>query len=184
MGANTSSLTEEELHELKSESNFTGKEIIKLYERFMNLDRAKKGFISSSDLELIPELCMNPLCHRIISVFSGDNNLDQINFRRFVQTLSILSPKAKQKQKLRLAFEICDVDNDGWINDRDLYHILKMLVGSNLDDKQLELIVNKTFTDSDHDKDGKISFDDFGQVVGDKVSKMLSINFFADSLSH
>lgn len=42
--------------------------------------------------------------------------------------------------------------------------VLKTMVGSNLSDKQLQEIVDKTILYADKDKDGKISFEEFCDV--------------------
>ena len=42
--------------------------------------------------------------------------------------------------------------------------VLKTMVGSNLSDKQLQEIVDKTILYADKDGDGKISFDEFCDV--------------------
>lgn len=44
--------------------------------------------------------------------------------------------------------------------------VLKMMVGNNLKDAQLQQIVDKTIVFADKDEDGKISFDEFCSVVG------------------
>ncbi|CAF1562537.1 unnamed protein product, partial [Adineta steineri] len=43
----------------------------------------------------------------------------------------------------------------------ELFQVLKMMVGSNLKDSQLQQIVDKTIINADKDGDGKISFDEF-----------------------
>lgn len=47
-----------------------------------------------------------------------------------------------------------------------LFKVLKMMVGNNLKDTQLQQIVDKTICFADKDEDGKISFDEFCSVVG------------------
>lgn len=42
--------------------------------------------------------------------------------------------------------------------------VLKMMVGSNLKDTQLQQIVDKTILFADKDEDGKISFEEFCSV--------------------
>lgn len=46
------------------------------------------------------------------------------------------------------------------------FQVLKMMVGNNLKDTQLQQIVDKTIVFADKDEDGKISFDEFCSVVG------------------
>lgn len=63
-----------------------------------------------------------------------------------------------------VAFNVYDIDGDGMISNGDLFRVLKMMVGNNLTDVQLQQIVDKTFLDADKDKDGKISFEEFVAV--------------------
>ena len=43
-----------------------------------------------------------------------------------------------------VTFRVYDVDNDGFISNADLYHVLKAMVGSNLNDVQLQQLVDRT----------------------------------------
>ena len=63
-----------------------------------------------------------------------------------------------------VAFRIYDIDQDGFISNGELFQVLKTMVGSNLTDKQLQEIVDKTILYADKDGDGKISFDEFCKV--------------------
>jgi serine/threonine-protein phosphatase 2B regulatory subunit len=65
---------------------------------------------------------------------------------------------------------VYDIDNDGFIGKMELFQILKMMVGSNLLDSQLQQIVDKTITEADRDGDGKITFDEFQEVCLHTVS--------------
>lgn len=48
-----------------------------------------------------------------------------------------------------------------------------MMVGSNLNDVQLQQIVDKTILEADLDKDGKISFDEFVKVKYPSLCRFL-----------
>ena len=61
-------------------------------------------------------------------------------------------------------FNIYDMDRDGFISNGELFQVLKMMVGSNLKDTQLQQIVDKTITNADLDGDGKISYEEFCNV--------------------
>ena len=65
---------------------------------------------------------------------------------------------------MTVAFRIYDMDKDGYISNSELFRVLKMMVGSNLKDTQLQQIVDKTIIYADTDGDGKISFDEFCKV--------------------
>jgi len=56
------------------------------------------------------------------------------------------------------------------ISNGELFQVLKMMTGKNLTDPQLQQIVDKTILYLDKDADGKISFDEFRQVVGERGS--------------
>ena len=63
-----------------------------------------------------------------------------------------------------VAFKIYDIDRDGYISNGELFQVLKMMVGNNLKDGQLQQIVDKTIIYSDKDGDGRISYDEFCAV--------------------
>lgn len=56
------------------------------------------------------------------------------------------------------------MDNDGFISNGELFQVLKMMVGTNLKESQLQQIVDKTILFADQDKDGKISYEEFRAV--------------------
>lgn len=56
------------------------------------------------------------------------------------------------------------MDKDDHISNGELFQVLKMMVGTNLKDTQLQQIVDKTIIFADKDGDGKISFQEFCEV--------------------
>uniref|UniRef100_A0A673L5T6 Protein phosphatase 3, regulatory subunit B, alpha a n=1 Tax=Sinocyclocheilus rhinocerous TaxID=307959 RepID=A0A673L5T6_9TELE len=57
------------------------------------------------------------------------------------------------------------MDKDGYISNGELFQVLKMMVGNNLKDTQLQQIVDKTIVNADKDGDGRISFEEFCAVM-------------------
>jgi serine/threonine-protein phosphatase 2B regulatory subunit len=82
-----------------------------------------------------------------------------------VTGLSAFSSKGNKEEKLRFAFRVYDIDRDGYISNGELFIVLKMMVGNNLKDIQLQQIVDKTIMEADRDGDGKISFEEFTHMV-------------------
>eukprot|EP01105_Mastigella_eilhardi_P002904 TRINITY_DN13757_c1_g1_i1.p1 TRINITY_DN13757_c1_g1~~TRINITY_DN13757_c1_g1_i1.p1 ORF type:complete len:184 (-),score=86.12 TRINITY_DN13757_c1_g1_i1:133-630(-) len=160
-------------------TNFTETELRRLYRRFKKLDTDGSGTLTPDEFTAIPDLKMNPLLGRLLSIF--DKNKDEeIQFSEFVTTLATLSNKGSQQQKLQFAFQIYDMDGDGYISNGELFQVLKMMVGSNLNDVQLQQIVDKTIIAADEDKDGKISFEEFVKIINknnDSISEKLTINW-------
>ncbi len=101
----------------------------------------------------------------MIAIFDEDGGGD-VDFQEFVSGLSAFSSKGNKEQKLRFAFKVYDIDRDGYISNGELFIVLKMMVGNNLKDQQLQQIVDKTIMEADLDGDGKISFEEFTQLVG------------------
>jgi len=63
-----------------------------------------------------------------------------------------------------VAFKVYDMDNDGFISNSELFQTLKLMVGNNLKDTELQQIVDKTILAGDRDGDGKLSFQEFCAV--------------------
>ena len=61
------------------------------------------------------------------------------------------------------------MDRDGYISNGELFLVLKMMVGNNLKDGQLQQIVDKTIMEADKDGDGKLSFEEFQTMVAQTV---------------
>ena len=100
----------------------------------------------------------------MIAIFDEDGGGD-VDFQEFVSGLSAFSSKGNKEEKLRFAFKVYDIDRDGYISNGELFIVLKMMVGSNLKDQQLQQIVDKTIMEADLDHDGKISFEEFKKMV-------------------
>lgn len=62
-------------------------------------------------------------------------------------------------------FNIYDVQGDGFIDAQELYSVLKMMVTDGISDAQLGFIVDQTMEEADKDQDGRISFDEFCEVL-------------------
>jgi serine/threonine-protein phosphatase 2B regulatory subunit len=78
-----------------------------------------------------------------------------------------------------VAFKIYDIDNDGYISNGELFTVLKGMVGDNLNDVQLQQIVDKTIIDADKDGDGKLSKEEFAELLKDNkdIEEKMTIKF-------
>ncbi|KAJ3560015.1 hypothetical protein NPX13_g9458 [Xylaria arbuscula] len=145
-------------------TNFDREEVERLKKRFMKLDKDQNGTIERDEFLVLPQISSNPLATRLIAIFDEDGGGD-VDFQEFVSGLSAFSSKGNKEQKLQFAFKVYDIDRDGYISNGELFIVLKMMVGSNLKDQQLQQIVDKTIMEADLDKDGKISFEEFKKMV-------------------
>ncbi|KAF9134189.1 Calcineurin subunit B [Mortierella sp. 14UC] len=160
------------------DSNFTAEEIQRLYKRFMKLDKDGSGSIDKEEFLAIPQIATNPLASRLIAIMDEDGGGD-VDFKEFIAGLSAFSNKGNKVEKLRFAFKVYDMDRDGFISNGELFLVLKMMVGSNLKDNQLQQIVDKTIMEADKDMDGRISFEEFcGAVENTDIAKQMTLESF------
>jgi len=164
------------LDSIISHSNFDRDEVDRLRKRFMKLDKDNSGTIEREEFLSLPQVSSNPLATRMIAIFDEDGGGD-VDFQEFVSGLSAFSSKGNKNEKLQFAFKVYDIDRDGYISNGELFIVLKMMVGNNLKDIQLQQIVDKTIMEADKDRDGKISFEEFKNMVENTdVSLSMTLN--------
>lgn len=82
-----------------------------------------------------------------------------------------------------VAFRIYDVDEDGYISREDLFTVLKMMVGNNIPDEQLQQIVDTTIKEArnpelEGSRENCISRQEFDKVLENTdVESKMSIRF-------
>ncbi|KAK4050037.1 Calcineurin subunit B [Microbotryomycetes sp. JL221] len=171
MGAGQSQI----LQEMEQSSNFSAPEIQRLKKRFMKLDKDGSGSIDKDEFLQIPQIANNPLASRMIAIFDEDGS-GTVDFQEFVAGLSAFSNKGEREEKLKFAFKVYDMDRDGFISNGELFLVLKMMVGNNLKDQQLQQIVDKTLMEADQDGDGKLSFEEFtAMVTNTDIAKQMTL---------
>ncbi|OMJ73447.1 hypothetical protein SteCoe_16571 [Stentor coeruleus] len=162
---------------ISQEIPFSQEELLMLEQRFRRLDKDGSGMLEPNEFFDIPELAQNPLVQRVISVF--DKNKDgNISFYEFVTGISKLSEAGSEEDKMRFLFSIYDIENDGFISNGELFKVLKMMVGNNLTDVQLQQLVDRTIIRADEDFDGKISYEEFCKMIRDlEIGEKLTLHF-------
>ncbi|KAF0774745.1 hypothetical protein AaE_001559 [Aphanomyces astaci] len=109
------------------------------------------------------------------------NHDSRISFDEFAQSVSLLSTKATLPEKIRLSFDILDMDGDGKLSKPELTTMLHTTTSENnikLTKEQIELIVDKTFVEIGADKEGVITFDAYSALVtkNEGMISHLSVN--------
>uniref|UniRef100_A0A1I8IGM3 Calcineurin subunit B type 1 n=1 Tax=Macrostomum lignano TaxID=282301 RepID=A0A1I8IGM3_9PLAT len=92
-------------------------------------------------------------------------------------------PELQQNPLVQRVIDIFDVDQNGEVDFKEFiqgvaqFSVLKMMVGNNLKDEQLQQIVDKTIIFADKDGDGKISYEEFCDMVsGLDIHKKLVVD--------
>ncbi|XP_046523131.1 calcineurin B homologous protein 2 isoform X1 [Equus quagga] len=163
---------------LRRETGFSQASLLRLYHRFRALDTNKKGYLSRMDLQQIGALAVNPLGDRIIDSFFPDGSL-QVDFPDFVRVLAHFRPADDEDaglrdprepeplnsrmNKLRFAFQLYDLDRDGKISRHEMLQVLRLMVGVQVTEEQLESIAERTVQEADEDGDGAVSFLEFAK---------------------
>ncbi|XP_032316745.1 calcineurin B homologous protein 2 isoform X2 [Camelus ferus] len=161
---------------IRRETGFSQASLIRLYHRFQALDRNEKGYLSRVDLQQIGALAVNPLGDRIIDSFFPDGSL-RVDFPGFVRVLAHFrpvddedngnrdpkepEPLNSRMNKLRFAFQLYDLDRDGKISRHEMLQVLRLMVGVQVTEEQLESITDRTVQEADEDGDGAVSFLEF-----------------------
>ncbi|CAB3397298.1 unnamed protein product [Caenorhabditis bovis] len=190
MGNNsTLMLRDEEIEEIMNETEFNRNQIVRLYSRFLSLDKRGQGYLSRDDFLNVPELAVNPLGDRIIDAFftlTGGDEEQQINFRQFVKILAHFQPISRSKKnllnsrkdKLLFAFKMYDLNKNDYITREEFKVILNSMVGANITSEQLDKIADRTIEEADADRDGKISFEEFCRAMEKTdIEEKMSIRF-------
>jgi len=144
---------------------FTPEEVNRLQKRFKKLDKDSNNSLCVEELLALPELKENPLVQRVVQVFDT-NNSGELDFTEFVRGLAMFTTKnIDREKKLKFLFNIYDMDSDGYICNSELFEVLKMMVGTNLTEEQLQQIVDKTILQLDKNHDGMISYEEFSDII-------------------
>lgn len=95
---------------------------------------------------------------------TGRELIDENDFLKFVKQIQdiceIRSTKEDEEQNLLAAFKVFDLDRDGYIT-KDELRIAMEMIGEDVTEEQLTQIM--IFADTD--KDGKINFEEFSQLL-------------------
>jgi len=159
--ANASALSRDDIHGIAA---FGERDIKRLYNRFRTLDTDGSGQLDPAEIFQVAELNENPLVQRVIQVFDVDNS-GSVSFIEFLVGLAKLASGTSEEHKLNFAFNIYDVNKDGFISNGDLFQVMKMMVGENLSQEQLQQLVDRQMVQADKDYDGKLSYEEFKNAV-------------------
>ena len=138
MGQRQSVFQDEQIEQYSECTFFTRKDILRLYKRFSHLNPVKINSriadvwtrLSFEEVQMIPELRVNPFRDRICEVFSTDGY--GLNFEDFLDLFSVFSERAPWDLKATYAFRIFDFNRDNAICKNDIEQVLLCLTGITL----------------------------------------------------
>lgn len=152
---------------------FTEEETARLFKRFIRIDKDRSGTLDKDEFLALPKMEDNPLAPRIIEIF--DTNRDgAVDFQEFLTGIGLFARSTDPEDKLKFLFRVYDLGDDGFVSNRDLFSSLKIMIGDNLGDVQLQQVVDKTIREADKDGDGRLDYEEFRAFVTARNPDMLS----------
>ena len=135
MGQRQSVFQDEQIEQYSECTFFTRKDILRLYKRFSQLNPVRINSriadvctrLNFEEVQMIPELRVNPFRNRICEVFSTDGY--GLNFEDFMDLFSVFSERAPWDLKATYAFRIFDFNKDNAICKNDIEQVLLCLTG-------------------------------------------------------
>ena len=112
------------------------------------------------------ELSNEEIANRLFDIFDRDGS-GSIDYSEFTETIESIV-NGKEKEKIRFAFDLHDLDNSGFIDRYELKVLIKQsFIENNLDfdEFQLDLLVEEFFKKADKDRSDTIDFNEFLDVA-------------------
>ncbi|CAN6292282.1 unnamed protein product [Urochloa humidicola] len=132
-------------------------------EAFDHFDRNNDGFITVEDLgPVLESLGQNYTAFELQSMIAmvdcdGDG---AINFDEFSMLMELKPNGVESDEEMTKAFRMFDMDNDGFISEAELCHIMYNLTGNLCTDEVREMM-----READTDGDGRVSYEEFKQIM-------------------
>ncbi|KAJ4462171.1 putative calcineurin B [Paratrimastix pyriformis] len=127
----------------------------------------RDGVIDRQEFQQALGLKDNLFADRIFQLFD-ENGDGIISVDEFICGLSVFSKKGTLEEKLRFSFNVYDVDQDGFIDRRELFEILRACLSEDqmgLTPDQARVMVDATFREADVNRDGRISFEEYKGLI-------------------
>ena len=150
-------------------THFDESDILKYKKRFIELTNGTEKMTKE---EFISNLIENPLKERVAKVF-GYDEVSSMNFRSFLIGLSQFNCHGDNDTKLKVAFRLQDIDDDGVINRNDLRKYLDLITPEGKAEEEIELsndifdydyCIDEVFKEVSSDGE-VITFNDFSRII-------------------
>ncbi|XP_071176040.1 lysophosphatidylcholine acyltransferase 2-like isoform X2 [Mytilus edulis] len=143
-----------EFQKLHSKLGISFDQMNELLDQFGAISQKDKGSITLGEFAAYLGVPVSPALEEMFSLYDR-NGSETIDFREYIIGLSLISQPVNNDDTLKLAFQLFDNGDKGYITQAELTEILSNAFG--MDD----LDVEKLFQEININKDDKITFDEF-----------------------
>merc|ERR1712147_29782 len=189
MGNTVAKVPEADCSEVVKVTEFTKSQVQKIYERFLQLDKGAKGYLSRDDLSAIPEFAVNPLAERIVDIFMPAAKDSKCDFVSFCTVLAHFQPTKSDTpehmpnsgvNKAKLVFHLFDSNHGGTVSKTEVLDVLRYMVGTNIGNENLDAIAERVMVEACRDErdvyegNMELTFESFKVAMSESVveSKM------------
>jgi len=171
MGKSQSKLSPEQLADLQKNTYFDKKELQQWYKGFRK--DCPSGQLNKTEFcqiykQFFPFGDPTEFADYVFNVFDENKN-GTIDFKEFIVALSITS-RGRLEEKLRWAFQLYDIDKDGYITYDEMLQIVQSIykmtgemVNLPPDEDTPQKRVDKIFRNMDKNADARLTFDEFAE---------------------
>ena len=158
--------TEEEYQYLTKLTTFSATTLRLLKYRFDAIDQTIEadGQVSIEEFAKVLEMDPNSILIRRFFKYMDKSSMGSLNFRNFATALSSLNLTASDEEKIKLSFFLYDLNDDQQIDRDECTQMVKLAlneINMKLSSKQIEVIVNNTFRETDLNGDGVIDYEEY-----------------------
>jgi len=186
MGAKQSQLTPSDVSQLLHNSNLSEQEIREFHKEF--LKSHPKGRMTKVDVTKLykktyPKGDPAAVVDEMFRVYDADKD-GTIDFREFLVGLGA-SQRGTDDDKLRLAFQMFDADNSGYISNSEMHALIRAIYKAQAygkyDEKVADTVGSLMFQQLDKNRDNKITLNEFveGAKQDPSIARLLKFDLSA-----